>query len=327
MCLLFLLFFNPARLLATPDDHAYTPFTTRDQNLFNMIHGQGLPVSAALTAPSQSLWSTSLSITNAINIKAGAAEEIDLDYESYRLNLSWQYGLNRNWNIKLDIPLLYQSGGIFDSTIDRWHRFFGMPRGKRPKVEDNRYRVSYSNDGLNRVDLNESSLSLADIQLAAGRHLLQGRNTAISLWGGLKIPTGNENRLSGSGATDLSAWLALNQKLSRSWLINANAGAVFPGGSDYQGMVLADSVWYGHIMLGWLFNEALHFKLQLQGHTSYYPNSRTRILGDTYFLLFGGSININRCQKLDISVSEDIKVDASPDVSLLLNWRHYTSGC
>ena len=314
-------------LSATADDSAYTPFITRDQNLLNMIHGQSLPVNASLLPPAQSLWSTSLGITNAINIESGVNESIYLDYESYRLNLSWQYGLNRYWNIKLDAPLLYQSGEIFDSAINVWHQFFGMPQGKRPQVENNQYQVSYSGANQNQLDLSESRVSLADIQLAAGRTLLKNNDTGISLWGSLKLPTGDKNKLSGSGAADVSAWLALNQRLADSWLINTNAGLVIPGQNDYQGMKLADTVWYGHIMLGWLFNDTLHFKLQLQGHTSYYPDSRTKILGDTYFLAFGGSINLNRCHKLDIAVSEDIKVDASPDISLLLNWRYYTSGC
>lgn len=325
--IIFLAALNPLQLLAVPDDRDYSPFTTRDQNLFNMIHGQGLPTNAALLPASQSLWSTSLSIANAINIESPGDEYLYLDYESYRLNLSWQYGLNENWNIKLDVPLLYQSGGIFDTAIDQWHRLFGMPRGKRPYIENNQYRVSYSLAGDTLFEQDSGSFNPADIQLSAGRRLLKKTGSELSLWAGLKLPSGNEDRLSGSGTTDIAAWLALNRQLSDNWLLNANAGLVIPGQNSYRGMTVAGNVWYGHAMLGWLFNETVQLKLQLQGHTSYYPDSQTKILGDTVFVMFGGSININHCNRLDISVSEDILVDASPDISLLLNWRYYTSGC
>ena len=75
-------------------------------------------------------------------------------------------------------------------------------------------------------------------------------------------------------------------------------------------------------MLGWLITENVNLKLQLQGHTSYYDQSQLKILGDTYFLTIGGAITINQCNQLDIAVSEDIKVSASPDASFLISWRH-----
>lgn len=80
-------------------------------------------------------------------------------------------------------------------------------------------------------------------------------------------------------------------------------------------------------MLGWLVSDSINLKLQLQGHTSYYEDSQLQILGDTYFLTFGGSIKINQCNQLDIAMSEDINVGASPDVSLLINWRSYGGRC
>ena len=83
----------------------------------------------------------------------------------------------------------------------------------------------------------------------------------------------------------------------------------------------------GNLMLGWLVTDNVNLKIQLQGHSSYYDNSQLDILADTYFLTFGTTIKINNCQQLDFAVSEDIKVGSSPDISLLISWRSYTSGC
>ena len=80
-------------------------------------------------------------------------------------------------------------------------------------------------------------------------------------------------------------------------------------------------------MIGWLVTDNINLKLQLQGHTSYYDQSQLTILGNTHFLTFGGTITINQCNQLDFAVSEDIKVNASPDASFLVSWRSYTSGC
>ena len=318
------------QLTAAADDYNQTnfqPFETRDQNLFNLIHGQALPTNAALNNKAQGTWSSSMVISNTLNIDSNVDESIYLDYEAYRFNFSYQYGLDDNWDVKLDIPLIYQSGGVFDSAIDSWHEFWGLPRGNRPFVEHNQYDIQYAYQSQALVDLDEKSTTLGDIQIAAARSIIKNNSTAMSLWASLKLPTGDEDKLTSNGVTDVSAWLALNQQLSNSWLINMNAGVVVLGKDNYKNIPLSDQTFYGHVMLGWLISDNINLKLQLQGHTSYYDQSQLKILADTYFLTFGGSIKIGQCNQLDIAMNEDIKVDSSPDASLLISWRSYTSPC
>ncbi len=328
MCLLQFAF--PAHLYAATEKNRQTsfqPFETRDQNIFNLIHGQALPTNARLNKKAQSLWSSSLIITNTLNIESNHNENIYLDYESYRFNFSYQYGLNDNWNLKLDVPIMLQGGGVFDSAIDDWHVLLGLPRANRPFVENNQYEVNYQKQNTLFIDLNESSAALGDIQIAIARSLIKGSQRSLSLWGSLKLATGDSNKISGNGAVDFSVWLALNQQISQNWLINANSGVVILGKNTFQNMPLSDHALYGHIMFGWRASNNIDLKIQLQGHTSYYHQSRLTILGDSYFLAFGGSIKINQCNQLDVAMNQNISVDASPDVSLLIGWRSYTSGC
>jgi len=324
------IFALPAILFASEDvddQRDFHPFETRDQNLFNLIHGQALPTNARLLKKSRGRWSNSLTITNTLNIDSNSSEDIYLDYESYRFNFSYQYGLDNNWNLKLDVPLVHQGGGVFDSAIDSWHEFWNMQRGNRPFVEHNQYDVRYDYLSQTPVDLNEASTTLGDIQLAVSRSILEKDKTSMSLWASLKLPTGDKEKLTSNGATDVSAWLALNQQLPHRWLINLNAGAVILGTDNYNDIPLSEYALYGHAMLGWLVTDNINLKLQLHGHTSYYDQSQLRILGYTNILTFGGTITINQCNQLDIAMSEDIKLDSSPDASLLINWRSYTSNC
>jgi hypothetical protein len=313
--------------IASPDSAGFHPFETRDQNLFNLIHGQALPTNARLIKKKQGLWSNSLIITNTLNIESNTNEDIYLDYEAYRFNFSYQYGLNDNWNLKLDIPLTHQAGGVFDSEIDRWHEFFGLPRGYRPLVENNQYDIHYSSQTQTLVNLDEASTSLGDIQIAVARTLIARENTQLSMWASLKLPTGDKSKLTSNGATDVSAWIAINQQLAENWRVNVNAGAVVLGEDSYQNIPLSDYALYGNLTLGWIVTDNLGLKLQLQGHTSYYDKSQLDILGDTYFLTFGATIKVNQCHQLDFAMNEDIKVDSSPDASLLLSWRVYSAPC
>lgn len=286
-----------------------------------------MPTNAYLLKKTETQWSSSLAITNTLNIESSGDEVIYLDYEAYRFNLSYQYGLNKNWNLKFDIPVIHQSSGFLDPAIDNWHDFFGLPEASRPFVTQDQYQINYSLRDRTLVDLNDSSTSLGDLQLAAARSLIDNEDTTMSLWGSLKLPTGDKNKLSSNGAVDVSAWLALNQKLTDDWLLNINTGIVLLGTDDYQGIPVSNTAAYGHIMLGWLATDSINAKVQLQGHTSYFDESQLKILGNTYLLTFGGTIKINRCQQLDIAVSEDIKVEASPDVSFLITWRIQPSSC
>ena len=314
-------------LHASTDASDYQPFETRDQNLLNLIHGQALPTNAYLLKKTETQWSSSLAITNTLNFQTNTDETIYLDYEAYRFNLSYQHGIDKNWNIKFDLPIIYQSGGFLDSAIDNWHDFFGLPRANRPFVENNQYDINYTFQGQALTNPNKGSTTLGDLQIAAAHSLIENDSTTMSMWTSLKLPTGDKNKLSSNGAIDISAWLALNQKLTTDWLLNINAGGVVLGTDDYQNIPVSDYVIYGHIMLGWLLTDSINLKAQLQGHTSYYDQSQLKILGSTYFLSFGGTIKINRCQQLDIAMNEDIKVDASPDASLLITWRSNSLVC
>lgn len=321
-CLLSIL--QAACLVAAPNGIDYQPFAMREQNLLNLIHGQALPSNAWLNGKSQGTWSSSLIVTNTLNTGSNSNEDIYLDYESWRFNLSYQYGAGKYWNVRFDVPLVHQSGGVFDSTIDNWHELFGLHQGNRPFVESNQYDIRYTGDSQTFLNLNETSTTLGDIQIAVARSIVESSSTTMSLWAGLKLPTGDDDKLSGSGATDVSAWLALNQRLANNWLINVNAGAVVLGSDNYKNIPLSEHALYGHVMLGWLVNDNINLKLQLQGHTSYYDQSRLEILSDTYFLIIGGTITLNQCSQLDVAMSEDIKVSATPDVSLLISWRQAT---
>lgn len=297
----------------------YQPFATRDQNLFNLIHGQPAPSNAELLNIGAGELSSTLVIANTINIESDSDEDMLIDYESYRFDLSYQYGLSDDWNLQIDLPIVHLTGGQFDSAIDSWHQFFGMPRGFRPSNPEGRYLVAYSNTRVN-FQRDQATTDIGDIQLAVAHRLFEHDNSALSLWGGIKLPTGNEDKLTGSGSTDLSAWLAYNRELARSWTINLNTGLVVTGGDDYKGMSLNDSALFGSAMINWRAWNPVSVKVQLQAHSSYYRDSNLRILGDAYILNFGGTVYLD-CSIVDIAFSEDIKVDASPDASLLVSWR------
>ena len=133
----------------------FSPLPTRDQNPFNLIHGQPLPIDAAVADKDQLHINTSLSITNTLNIEKVGSDSIFLDVESYQLNLGLQYGLGKNWAVQMNIPLIHQGGGFLDSAINSWHDLFNLPQADRPNVADNQYRIQRVKNNISKPICNQ----------------------------------------------------------------------------------------------------------------------------------------------------------------------------
>ena len=138
----------------------------------------------------------------------------------------------------------------------------------------------------------------------------------------LKLPTGDPDRLLGSGGTDA----ALAAMLSRRW--HDWLGAVQLGGSYLQtGDILPELqrnwVGFGSAYIGWRPFRSFAFKLQMDANTPIYTNSNIDQLTDSvYQLTFGASAELAQSTYLDISVTEDeINPDVSSDVRFQVRLR------
>lgn len=324
-------FLLPAALAAVtvllPAESAYaSPFLTRDQNPFTLVYGQPLPTPARLPAASEFRYALSLDISNTLNVETPTGESLYVDFEAYNLTLGGYYGLSDRWALKLDMPYIYRSGGVFDHAIDEWHKFFGLPRANRPDVEDDQFRLSYSINGLTALDLNTAQSGLADFQLGVGYGLVQNPDYAISLWAAADLPVGDSESVTGNDDLDYSFWLAGSTRTGEFSELDTNLGIVLPGDSVLAGLETEDLVVFGHAGAHLGLNRRLALKVQLAGHSGYYRDTSVDFLGSAWVIVFGGAINFGKCSTLDIGFSEDIQPGASPDAALLVSWKSQT-GC
>jgi hypothetical protein len=312
--------------LATATPLSAAPFLTRDQNPLTGIYGQPLPMTGRLPADGSLDYAISLDIANSINSEQNGSEDILLDYESYALTLSLQYSPGQDWALQLEAPLLYRGAGTFDSFIDGWHTFWGLPNGQRPLYPEDQYRMTYADAAGVQFDITDPGQGLGDIQLGLGYQLSRTRDSAMSLWLSADLPTGDREALTGNGSVDISILFAGSNRSSIG-SNSANIGVVFPGDSVVNGLETRSAVVFGHVQGGWDVNDSIELKLQLQGHSGYYSNTDLNTLGSALVLVFGGRIKTSPCSGIDIGFSEDIKVGASPDIAFLLSWSSTTGQC
>lgn len=258
------------------------------------------------------------------------AESVLFDGETSRAIVSMRYGLAQGWEVGVDVPMVSHDGGVLDSFIEGWHDFFGLPQGGRDRASRDQLRYSYQRNNSSALDYSGSNGGFGDLSLFASYQLLTPvpvERRSVALRGGIKLPTGNSSRLRSSGAMDAHLRLTTSDaETLGQWntTLFASGGVLWLGKGD----ILEDQqrrwVGFGSVGVGWMPVSWIDFKLQLDGHTSFYDNSNlTQINSSSLQLGIGGSWHFSEQVSLDLAVIEDVVVGSAADVVFhsALNWR------
>ena len=311
--------------------HAFElkPFNTRNQSPLVQIYGLPFPGEAQLTPPGSGDFHLVFDLANTCIVDSASREKITLDGETYRTTVVGRYGVARNFEMGVEIPYVAQGGGFLDAFIENYHDAFGFSQGDRMQVSRNRLLFRYERDGTERIRVDGSGSGLGDVRLTAGYQLYRNPSespAAVALRAALKLPTGDADRLHGSGGTDLALWLTAGREYRTtgwgSWAVFGAAGVL--GMSD--GKVLEDQqrnlVEFGTIGIGWRPLDRFGLKAQIDAHTPFYKDSDLVELGrSSAQLMIGGTFAISEGTMIDIGIGEDIVIKASPDVVFHLSVR------
>ena len=142
-----------------------------------------------------------------------------LDGETLRAAIEARFGLAERLELGLEIPLLSHGGGFLDPLIDGYHDRLGLPDGGRPAFARDRFRAGYVGDGESFFfDPAPGGVRLGDVSISARAGLTPGRGRWPAITGALtlKLPTGDADRLHGSGSADYAASVQLTRRFARS---------------------------------------------------------------------------------------------------------------
>lgn len=250
-----------------------------------------------------------------------ANESMVLDGESTRISLDARYGIAKNFEVGLVIPYIIEGGGFTDGFIDWYHNTFGFSAGGRDQAPRNRLLYQYQKDQQVRLNVDQSSNGIGDIQLTGAFQLYRNPDKpsqAISLRTSLKLPTGDSQQLHGSGSTDFSLWITAGDdyKISVGHFTLYGAAGIL---GMTQGDVLKEQqrnwVGFGCLGVGWSPARWIAFKVQANGHTSFYKDSELASLNQPSLqVTMGGTLAFSEKISLDLGVTEDVDGRTSPDV-------------
>jgi hypothetical protein len=137
----------------------------------------------------------------------------------------------------------------------------------------------------------------------------------------LKLPTGDDAELLGSGSTDLAGWLsAATTRPSNKWNLYGGGGLLLMSEGNVMPAQQRHVVAFGTFGISQKFFPQVTINAQLDAHSPFYNDSGLRQLGEYAIAgLLGLDWEFAPRKFLAFSISEDLVVGASPDVTFNLS--------
>ena len=252
--------------------------------------------------------------SNFFTTDATPTENVLFDGESRHMLLTLEGGIIPRLQLGITLPYVMHRGGVLDGFINDWHDFFGLSEGGRNAAPKDLYRVVYENDGETSVNGHLGARGVCDLRL----HGAWQCRTNLTLHASVKLPTGDDRKILGSGGMDVGSWLASQTStrcLGHDVLLQARGGILYLG----DGKIIPDQQrnWVGFGGASTTFKCTQNFGLiaQLDAHTALYSDSELDQIG--YYsavLTLGGIYRWRDDWQLKLGVAEDLRVSASPDV-------------
>jgi hypothetical protein len=291
-------------------------FLTRDQN--PLLRGFYLPLPSDARSGEGAALSATLLVSNTLNVESNSHESLLVDGESAVLDFTYGNALSQNWRYRFTLPIVHDSGGVLDSVIDAWHEAFGLSRGNRPFYPKKQLDYFYSGDSS--IDLNHSHTSLGDLAADLGWYAVDDARRTLSLWAGLKAPTGTVSDLTSDGAWDGAVWLHGAARWPK-WQLAAEVGVAQPFGDEiFAGFAHRSSV-FARFAATRAAGASWSLRAQLDGQSGHVAGSELRFLGPSLQLTLGAARRLRGGWHLEMGFAEDVAVNTAPDITFFLGIR------
>ena len=307
--------------LALGDDAPLDAFPLRNHNPFLQVYGLPAFATHELVAPGGIDLNVSFDIANDSDEANRSGEVLTIDAELRTLSLSLRRRVSERLEIGLDVPYLAFSGGFLDRVIYDFHDLVGLSNSSRDGPND-QFRLYMEKDGVTLFDAVEPSSGIGDLQVSAALQL--GRAT---LRASIKAPTGDPNKLTGSGAADLAMGLyggGATALLERPLSYSGFVGILALGDGDILPTLQRNTVPYIGVALRWHATERFSLATQVYGQGAYFDAELKELGGDTLQLAFGGDYRFPEQRLLlRFAIAEDMRGAAAPDFAVQLSLRRY----
>lgn len=286
---------------------AFGPFETRDQFPIKLLFLSLRPDMAPLRSRGAFRLTERLTYSNTYAVTRPIGNpHIPLDYyqaaplDEYRLfvdaevlqaSLDIEWTATARWQIGAELPFIAQGGGFLDSTIEGFHHLFRLSNGGREHTPRNAYGIFVVRSGRFWVAQEHAPPArLGDVVLRVKTAVIarHGNWPALSCLGALKLPTGQFDRLTGSGGTDAQIALLLSQPMGPLFMLHYNVGYTLLGRPDHSAGFPVRAITSHLLAVEYLTSRRLSIITQVLANTSLFPRGRLGPLDRTAYEINAG---------------------------------------
>jgi hypothetical protein len=298
--------------------HAAEPFPTRDQNPF--LTGVGLPAPFAARVDDATL-AVNFNWGSTAMTQTSVRDALLVDAETKDWQLAFTQPLGERFALRLDVAHRTTNGGSLDSFIDDFHRLFGLPDGARDGLPKNDLSIRHRRGNALALDRQRTSSGFTDVSLAAAYRFVASPRSAVSAWVSVAAPIGSTEDFTADGSVDVSAALAAERTFGDNWSAFGQISGTHVGSDSVLSQPQERWVWATMAGLGFRLTSHVELKLQVDVHSAPFADTSLDYLGEAAILTVGGDIRWGSGWRLDIGISEDVIVEASPDVVFVFALR------
>lgn len=311
----FLLFSVSGSSLAEQSDDSVF-FQQQSQHAYNAVFG--LPAVAPRLVQSLE-WQFALEHSNQFAGGQEGDEVLLLDGESTRLTIQHRQRLAPCWQFEATVPFVAHSEGVFDRAIDDWHQLFSLPDANRDTSDFDSLTYLYSNADGNRHNITSPQSGLGDVQVAVqyaqGCGATADATKADPMWrAGIKLPTGDPDKLLGSGEVDFFAdWQSPIWYNGHRWHGGMALGLLVNSKTE-RFADQEDVVGYGSLGAQFALSHKVRLLAQLDAHSAFYRSALRELGSPAVNLVVGARYLYGHSHTFEFSISEDAAIDTTPDI-------------
>src|SRR5688572_26015669 len=283
------------------------------RNLNPLVSIFGLP--AWDTVPIGTRFGVTAEVANHYRFSLQDNERLMLDDERVRTNFAFTHGFASGWSLGVEFPYYRVSGGVLDDVIDGWHSAFDMPDGGRNARPEGELLYAFGDPLEPSYVMTEPQTGIGDTQVKFAR--LIGRDQGFVVQAVVKLPTGDEQMLAGSGSGDWSLTLLRTRPLlgrRRAAGYYWGVGVLRAGDPDVIEFDAETWVPTGIVGGSWQVLPEFGLKGQLDVHGAFYE-SQLEELGETAIqATLSAWRRMGQRGQIEFAIVEDLNVSTAPDV-------------
>ncbi len=300
----------------------FGPMRTRNQHPLYLLFFNFSGDTAEPIPQSTSQLSTRILGANSIIKKTEGGAIVDLDLETWSVSFEYRHGL-KNSEYSVLVPFRVHGHGIMDNIIDKWHRFFCLPRGNRPFYPEGDFRFYIKTQDGSTFNFPSDNFSLGDIELVWKQKLNASKKGGFAYRVGVKLPTGSEDDGIGSGAPDFGVGL-LWDNFGNRFAYYANINLVILG-KDGLSSLQNNNIISGMLGVEYTWRPSLTITGQIDYSQSPFSTKSPSADKDAVELILGFHRLYGEKFLLSGGFSEDIQTETAPDFTIIaeLTWILY----